>query len=349
MENSYLDIGIIGAGSWGTALSTLLAYNGHKITLWVYEKDLCENILANRDNHFFLPGVPIPDAITPTQSFSQACSNKDLIVSAVPSHLVRDVMGTCASHMDQRTITVSVSKGIEADTLNTMSGIFQDIFPKHLYAQTAYLSGPSFAKEVAKQLPTAVVIASKNEAALEKTQHAFAAPFFRVYTSGDVTGVELGGALKNVMAIAVGCSDGLGFGYNTRAAIITRGLAEIIRLGVTLGANPLTFSGLSGLGDLVLTCTGSLSRNRTVGIKLSEGMSLEEIVESSKMVAEGIRTTQSAYQLVQRSGIEMPIVEQVYQILYERKDPYEALNDLMGRTLRYELHGIAKSQSDGGQ
>lgn len=343
MAQISLDIGIIGAGSWGTALSILLAYNGHTITLWVYEKELYETLLINRDNPIYLPGVSIPDSVTPTQSLSQVSSNKHIIVSALPSHLVRGIMSTCASFMDQRTIVVSVSKGIEEDTLNTMSGVFREVLPEHLCAQTAYLSGPSFAKEVAKQLPTAVVIASMNEAVLMKTQHAFATPFFRVYTSGDVIGVELGGALKNVMAIAVGCADGLGFGYNTRAALITRGLAEIIRLGVTLGANPLTFSGLSGLGDLVLTCTGSLSRNRTAGIKLSEGMSLEEIVEGSKMVAEGIRTTHSAYQLAQRSGIEMPIVEQVYHILYERKDPSEAVNDLMGRTLRYELHGIPES------
>jgi len=348
VENSYLDIGIIGAGSWGTALSTLLAYNGHKITLWVYEKELYEHILANRDNHFYLPGASIPGSVLPTQSFPQACSKKSLIVSAVPSHLVRVIMSECVAHVDERAIIVSVSKGIEENTLKTMSGIFQEVFPEHLFVQSAYLSGPSFAKEVANQLPTAVVIASKNEAVLKKTQHIFATPFFRVYTSDDVTGVELGGALKNVMAIAVGCADGLGFGYNTRAALITRGLAEIIRLGVTLGANPLTFSGLSGLGDLVLTCTGSLSRNRTVGIKLSEGISLEEIVGGSKMIAEGIRTTRSAHQLAQRNGIEMPIVEQVYQILYKRKDPYEAVNDLMGRALRYELHGIP-SVSGGGE
>ena len=340
MGNSSLNIGIIGAGSWGTALSTLLSCNGHKITLWVYEKELYENILSHRENHIYLPDVPIPESLNPTQSFSEVSRNKEVLVSAVPSHLVRQVISNIVPYVDQRTIIVSVSKGIENETLKTISSVFQEILPKNLFAQTAYLSGPSFAKEVAQQLPTAVVVASENQKVGNKVQKIFATSFFRVYTSNDVKGVELGGSLKNVIAIAVGCSDGLGFGYNTRAALITRGLAEITRLGVELGANPLTFSGLSGLGDLVLTCTGLLSRNRTVGINLGKGMSLEEILKSSKMVAEGIRTTKSAYQLAHRHRTEMPIVEQVYQILYEGKEPYEAVNDLMRRTLRYELDDI---------
>jgi len=347
MEGSALNIGIIGAGSWGTALSTLLSYNGHKITLWIYEKELYENILTQRVNHIYLPGVSIPDSVIPTQSFSEASAGKDILVSAVPSHLVRQIISNCVPYLNHRTIIVSVSKGLESETLKTISNIFQEIFPKDLFTQTAYLSGPSFAKEVAQRLPTAVVVASENQSIAEKVQKAFATPFFRVYTSNDVKGVELGGALKNVIAIAAGCSDGLGFGHNTRAALITRGLAEIIRLGVGLGANPMTFSGLSGLGDLILTCTGLLSRNRTVGIKLGKGMSLDEIIKSSKMVAEGIRTTQAAYQLAKQHGIEMPIVEQVYQILYQGKDPYEAVNDLMGRSLRYELDEIPEKRIGG--
>jgi len=337
MERSLFDIGIIGAGSWGTAIASLLAHNGHRITLWVYEDEVCKHIANHRENHVYLPGIPIPDLVRPTQSFSEASTKKDLIVSAVPSQLVRQIMSKCVPSIDNRTTIVSLSKGIENDTLKSMSGIFEDILPGNLYAQTASLSGPSFAKEVAQHLPTAVVVASVNQEIAEKVQQVFSAPFFRVYTSNDVTGVELGGALKNIIAIAAGCSDGLGFGDNTRAALITRGLAEISRLGIKAGAHPLTFSGLSGLGDLVLTCTGALSRNRSVGIKLGEGMALEKIVASSKMVAEGIKTTQSAFQLARRLKVEMPIVEQVYQILYHNKDPRQAVTDLMGRSLRYEL------------
>jgi glycerol-3-phosphate dehydrogenase (NAD(P)+) len=334
---SPLKIGIIGAGSWGTALATLLAFNGHAITLWVYEAELYEDMVRGRENHIYLPGISLPEAVTPTQSFSEASSEKDLLVSAVPSHLVRSVIGQCIPYVNVETTMVSVSKGIENDTLKCMSEIFNDILTKPLLSHTAYLSGPSFALEVARKLPTAVVVASENQGIAESVQTAASCPFFRVYTSNDVKGVELGGALKNVIAIAVGCSDGLGFGHNAQAALITRGLAEITRLGVELGALPLTFSGLSGIGDLVLTCTGALSRNRAVGIKLGEGRSLEEITQSSKMVAEGVRTTKSAYELARRHGVEMPIVEQVYHILYEKKDPRKAVTELMGRALRYEL------------
>jgi len=337
MTHTHLDIGIIGAGSWGTALAVLLAFNGHRITLWVYEDEVCENIAQARENHIYLPGFPIPRTVSPTRSFSEASRNKQLIVSAVPSHLVRAVLVNCVPYLDDDTVVVSVSKGIENDTLKTVAGIFSDILPAPNLARTACLSGPSFAQEVARQLPTAVVAAALDQRVANTVQQAFANPFFRVYTSNDVTGVELGAALKNVMAIAAGCSDGLGFGHNTRAALITRGLAEMSRLGMELGAQALTFSGLSGLGDLVLTCTGALSRNRTVGVKLGQGMKLEEIIAATQMVAEGIKTTRSAYELAGRSAVEMPIVQQVYEILYQRKDPREAVTDLMTRTLRDEM------------
>ncbi|WAC09013.1 MAG: NAD(P)-dependent glycerol-3-phosphate dehydrogenase [Thermodesulfobacteriota bacterium] len=337
MKNSPLNIGIVGAGSWGTALATLLAYNDHKVTLWVYENEVLEHLLTNQENHFYLPGFLIPDSIFPTQSFAEVSQKKDLVVCAVPSHLVRKVLSKCVPFLDPQTILVSVSKGIENDTLMTISDIFKKILPKNLFSRSAFLSGPSFAKEVAHQHPTAVVVAAEDHEVAQKAQKAFAAPFFRVYTSNDVRGVELGGALKNVIAIAAGCSDGLNFGDNTRAAIITRGLAEISRLGVALGANPLTIAGLSGLGDLVLTCTGALSRNRKVGIQLGQGMSLDHIIKSSKMIAEGIKTAKSVYRLAKRHKVEMPIVEQVYRILYQNKDPRKAVSDLMGRSLRYEL------------
>jgi glycerol-3-phosphate dehydrogenase (NAD(P)+) len=298
---------------------------------------LHEHLLIDRQNHFYLPGITLPETIFPTQSFSEVTLKKDLLISAVPSHLVRKILSECIPFLDSQTIIVSVSKGIENETLMPISNIFKKILPAKNYSHTAYLSGPSFAKEVALQHPTAVVVASEQPEIAQKVQKVFAAPFFRVYTSNDVVGVELGGALKNVISIAAGCSDGLNFGDNTRAALITRGLAEISRLGVALGANPLTFAGLSGMGDLVLTCTGALSRNRKVGIELGQGMSLEQIIKSSKMVAEGIKTAKSSYQLAKRRKVEMPIVEQVYRILYQKKDPRKAVTDLMGRSLRYEL------------
>lgn len=336
-EHVSLDIGVIGAGSWGTALAMLLAHNNHRVTLWVYEKEVYDHIRTRHENHVFLRGVHLPESIHPTQSLREACQGQGLVVSAVPSHLVRRILRSCVRHVAPHTLLVSVSKGIENKTLKPISGILQDVLPPHLSAHVSYLSGPSFAREVAQQLPTAVVVAAKDGATANNIQKAFASPRFRVYASDDIIGVELGGALKNVIAIAAGCADGLGFGHNTRAALITRGLAEITRLGVVLGANPLTFAGLSGLGDLVLTCTGALSRNRQVGIKLAEGMSLEDILAHSAMVAEGVKTTKAAYALAKKHHVEMPIVEQVYRILYQGKDPCRAVSDLMGRTLRHEL------------
>ena len=345
MKNLPLNIGIIGAGSWGTALATLLAYNDHKVTLWVYENELHEHLLTHQENNFYLPGITIPDSVFPTQSFSDVSRQKDLLISAVPSHVVKKILSECVPFLDPQTTIVSVSKGIENETLMPISSIFKKILPKKMLANTAYLSGPSFAREVALQHPTAVVVASEDHEVAQKVQIFFSSPFFRVYTSNDVIGVELGGALKNVIAIAAGCSDGLNFGDNTRAALITRGLAETTRLGVALGANPLTFAGLSGLGDLVLTCTGALSRNRKVGIQLGQGMCLEHIVKSSKMVAEGIKTAKSAYQLAKRHKVAMPITEQVYRILYQKKDPRKAVTDLMGRSLRYELDAHPEEES----
>ncbi|MBN2466731.1 MAG: NAD(P)H-dependent glycerol-3-phosphate dehydrogenase [Deltaproteobacteria bacterium] len=339
MGGSFLDIGVIGAGSWGTALAILLAKNGHRVTLWVYEDEVYDQIGAFHENRIYLPGFQLPGRIAPSRSLAEASSKKDLIVSALPSHVVRHVIHQCVPFLETRTIIVSVSKGIENETLKTMTEVLRDNLPSDMHSQIVCLSGPSFAKEVVQYMPTAVVAAATIQKTAEKVQQVFAAHYFRVYTSTDVMGVELGGALKNVIAIAAGCSDGLGFGNNTRAALITRGLAEITRLAVEAGAHPLTLSGLSGLGDLVLTCTGALSRNRSVGIKLGKGSDLDEIITSSKMVAEGIKTTTSAFQLAQRLGVEMPIVEQVYAVLYHKKDPRQAVTDLMGRSLRYELDG----------
>ncbi|HNR13609.1 MAG TPA: NAD(P)H-dependent glycerol-3-phosphate dehydrogenase [Thermodesulfobacteriota bacterium] len=344
MGTSSLRIGIIGAGSWGTALATLLARNGHQVTLWVYEAEVYEQIHLDHENHLYLDGTAIPSGVVPTQSTKEAASGKQILISAAPSHVVRSVLSQCADHLSPETVVVSVSKGIENASLKTMAGVFSDILSPHLLQRAAYLSGPSFAREVAQQLPTAVVAASRDNEAACLVQNAFSSPCFRVYATNDVIGVELGGALKNVIAIAAGCADGLGFGHNTRAALITRGLAEISRLGVELGAHPLTFAGLSGLGDLVLTCTSSLSRNHTVGVKLGQGMALDAIVRSTATVAEGIKTTRSAYDLARRHGIEMPIIEQMYNILYANKQPQQAVSDLMNRSLRCELE---ESSSNG--
>lgn len=330
-------IGVIGAGGWGTALSLLLGEKGFPVTLWAYEKETCENIARLRENPVFLPGVKIPQNVSPTNSIEEACRGKDLVISVSPSHVVRSVMGKAAPFLDEAAIILSASKGIENDTLLTMSGVLREILPEKLRTRIAVVSGPSFAREVALHAPTAVVVASESEGVADAVQEALSAPHFRVYTNPDVIGLELGGALKNVIAIAVGVSDGLGLGLNTRAALITRGLAEISRLGVKIGAHPLTFAGLAGMGDLVLTCTGDLSRNRTVGLKLGRGKTLEEILAEMKMVAEGIKTSRAAREMGRHHGVEMPITEQVYLLLYESKPAKQAVVELMSRELKTEL------------
>lgn len=329
-------IGVIGAGAWGTSLAILLSEKGYEVSLWVYEDDLSEEIIKRRVNKLYLPGFKIPENVFITSSLGDASKGKDIIVSVVPSHVSRGVLTDLAPFLGEDTIIISCTKGIENDTMMTASEIMKDVLPKGLHNNLAFLSGPSFAIEVVKRLPTAVSIASYNKDIGLKAQEVFNTPYFRTYTNSDVRGVELGGALKNVIAIASGVSDGLGFGDNTRAALITRGLAEMSRLGVSMGANPLTFSGLSGLGDLVLTCTGELSRNRTIGYKLGQGMRLKDILSGMKTVAEGIRTTRAAYELSKKYGVEVPITEQVYKLLYEDKDPRDVVKDLMSRALKDE-------------
>jgi glycerol-3-phosphate dehydrogenase (NAD(P)+) len=331
------EIGVIGAGSWGTTLANLLGEKGLSVALWVFEKDLCERMISKRENDLYLPGVRLSDNLIPTNSLEEAAKNKEVIVSASPSHVVRGVMEGLLPHLVDDTLIVSASKGIESDTLMTMSEVFGNILPEPRKRRLAFISGPSFAREVSNKLPTAVAVASKDWGVAEEVQKIFATHYFRIYTSLDVRGVELGGAAKNVIAIAVGVSDGLGLGSNTRAALITRGLREITRLGVRMGANPLTFSGLSGLGDLILTCTGDLSRNRSVGLKLGRGMKLKEILEGMLMVAEGVRTARAIYRLSQKFNIEMPITEQVFLILYKDKSPKEAVVELMARDLKNEM------------
>ncbi|MGD8512713.1 MAG: NAD(P)H-dependent glycerol-3-phosphate dehydrogenase [Deltaproteobacteria bacterium] len=332
-----MNIGVIGAGAWGTALANLLADQGCEVALWAFEKEVCSDILESRENKVFLPGIRLCEDLAPSNDLNNVAAAKDMLLLAVPSHVFRSVAVRLVHHPAEKTLIVSATKGIENETHLTMSGILQQLLPPRLHGQIAVLSGPSFAKEVAKKIPTAVTVAAHVPAVAEQVQATFATPYLRVYTSYDVLGAELGGALKNVMAIAAGISDGLDLGYNTRAALITRGVTEIQRLATRLGANPQTFMGLAGIGDLVLTCTGKLSRNWMVGHRLGQGMKLEAILSQTPTVAEGVRTTKSVYNLSRKIGVEMPIAEQIYRILYEDLDPKEALRMLMNRDLRQEI------------
>ncbi len=329
-------IAVIGAGSWGTTLAMLLADKGYHVKLWVYEPDLAEEMQKSRENKAYLPGHRLPDNIIVTSIIKDAVKDAGVLVFVVPSHVARGVIKGLAGFLSDNILIVSAAKGIENDTLMLMSDIFKEVLPEPLHKNLTFLSGPSFAKEVVKKMPTAVALAAYNKKAGESVQGLFSTDYFRVLTNSDVKGVELGGALKNVIAIATGISDGMGFGHNTRAAIITRGLAEMTRLGIAMGAEPATFAGLSGLGDLALTCTGELSRNRTVGFRLGKGEKLKDILASMKMVAEGVKTTKAVYELSKKHKIEMPITNEVYYILYEGKDVKVSARDLMKRELGEE-------------
>ncbi len=328
-------IAVTGAGSWGTTLALLLAEQDNEIRLWVYEQELAERIKNKRENTLYLPGHKIPENIYPTNSLREAIDSCDIIVSVVPSHAVRSVFTQIREYMPDVPI-VSATKGIEIETLQTVSQILSDLFSRSIQRRFASLSGPSFAREVATRLPTAITLATSDEVLAKELQRLFARPYFRVYTNADVIGVEIGGALKNVIAIATGCSDGLGLGHNARAALITRGLAEIKRLGMAMGAHASTFYGLSGIGDLVLTCTGELSRNRTLGFKLGQGMKLKEVfagLSEQGAVAEGVRTAKAACEIAKRYQVSMPITQEVYNLLYEEKDVHQVVHDLMMREM----------------
>ncbi len=335
-----MKIGVIGAGSWGTTLAKLLAEKEFSTTLWIYEKELYEEMKKSRINSYYLPDIVLPENLQFTNNIESAVKDMEIIVSVTPSHVLRNVMTEASPFIKSGTVIVTASKGIENDTFFTMSQVLEDVIPKELNVKIVALSGPSFAKDVSRHLPTAVTVASKDYNACKLIQNIFSTPYFRTYTHDDIIGVELGGALKNVIAISAGISDGLGLGSSTRAALITRGLAEITRLGVKLGADARTFMGLSGIGDLVLTCTGDLSRNRTVGIRLGRGEKLNDILSGMRMVAEGIRTARAAYNLSKKLGVEMPITEETYRILYENRDAKEAVISLMKRELKPEMEGI---------
>ena len=310
-------------------MATLLAGAGHRVTLWSFEADVAESINTQNRNPY-LAGVSLPASLTATTDISQAVIGADLVVSVSPSQFVAQVMGQAAAHMRPDALVVSASKGIELDTLRRMDEVIGDVIPD-VRDRFCVLSGPSFAAEVARDGPTAVVVASHSDEAAARVQSIFQTPAFRVYTNRDVVGVELGGALKNVMALAAGAAAGLGFGHNTMAALITRGLAEMTRLGLAMGAEKTTFSGLAGMGDLVLTCTGDLSRNRTVGYRLGQGETLQEILADMTAVAEGVKTAEAVHALARRHEVEMPIAEQVYAIVHEGRSPKEAVRTLMLR------------------
>jgi glycerol-3-phosphate dehydrogenase (NAD(P)+) len=336
-DSGSLRIAVIGAGSWGTALANLLAGKGYRVQQWVYEAEVRDQILNHRENQVFLPGVTLSENLTPSNDLGAVVAEKDLLLVVVPSHVMRAVSRDMAACISGTPVVVSASKGIENVTHLTMSGILRETLPMIPQSHLAVLSGPSFAREVARNVPTAVTLAASDDGVARLVQAAFATPAFRVYTSRDLIGVELGGAVKNVIAIAAGIIDGLGLGLNTRAALITRGLTEIRRLGLRLGANPRTFTGLAGVGDLLLTCTGDLSRNHTVGKKIGEGMKLSQILGEMRMVAEGVKTAKSVYNLSRKLGVEMPISHEIYHILYDDESPRKALQNLMTRDLKHEL------------
>lgn len=326
-------VAVIGAGSWGTAISMLLAEKGYDISLWVYEEELVEDINKKRINTKYHPDFLLPERIRASSDLKEVVSKSKYLINVVPTQYTRSVFSKISPFIEQDTLIVNASKGIERGSLKTVTQIIQELTG----LEASALSGPSFASEVIRKRPTAVTIATKDKGLAEILQRLFNTDYFRVYTNSDVLGVELGGALKNVMAIASGISDGLGLGLSARAALITRGLAEMTRLGIAMGAKEKTFWGLSGLGDLVLTCTGTLSRNYTVGFKIGRGEKLKDILSSMTMIAEGVATAESSYELSKRYGVEMPIVEQVYKVIYEDKEPIYAVNELMRRSLKSEF------------
>jgi glycerol-3-phosphate dehydrogenase (NAD(P)+) len=328
---------VLGAGSWGTALASLLAGKGYTVTAWDKDQAVLEDIARNHRNERYLPGTQLPATVHAATEIVKALEGAELVVLAVPSHAVRPVIIEAKRHIHAGMPLVCVAKGIELETLMTMSEVVEDVLPVPLHPYVAVLSGPSFAKEVAKGLPTAVTVAARWERIAKQVQDAFHSKTFRPYTSGDVVGCEIGGCVKNVVAIAAGISDGFGFGANSLAALITRGLAEISRLAVRKGANPLTLSGLSGLGDLVLTCSSDLSRNRTVGRGLAAGKTADEIQKELGQVAEGVRNAKSARELARRLGVDMPITETIYRVLYEGLPPKEAVSQIMMRETKPEL------------
>jgi glycerol-3-phosphate dehydrogenase (NAD(P)+) len=328
---------VIGGGAFGTAWSQVAATNKHEVRLWVFEPEVAASIRQKHENEIFLPGIKLDPSIFVTNDMAEALAGAQLVMNVVPSHLVRSVMSQAAPHIAREALVATAAKGIEDETLLTMTGVLAEVLPPEMSRRLVALSGPTFAREVAQGIPSALVAAAHDIRVAEEVQQALATDSLRIYSQTDMVGAELGGAVKNPMAIAVGIADGMNLGLNSRAAIITRGLAEMARLGVRMGANPMTFAGLAGLGDLVLTCTGDLSRNRQVGLRIGRGEKLKEITAGVKSVAEGVMNAATVYKLAQKMEVTMPIIEQVYLMLYADKSPRLAVKDLMTRRLRSEI------------
>jgi glycerol-3-phosphate dehydrogenase (NAD(P)+) len=329
-------IAVLGAGSWGTTLAILLVYNSHDVTLWSFMADQAADMLAKRENTDFLPGIPLPPQLAITHDIHKAILGAEIIVAAVPAQFLRSAAETLKTSNFSDVVIVNVAKGVEIGSLKTMSEVLIDTLPTVKKNRIVTLSGPSFAEEVARQIPTAVVAASSDIVTAKFVQQAFMTPYFRVYSSDDIRGVELGGSIKNVIAIGAGIADGAGFGDNTKAAIMTRATAELSRLGIAMGAQPKTFAGLSGIGDLIVTCMSKHSRNRHVGEEIGKGRKLRDILNEMIMVAEGVDSTKSVYSLAKQYHVELPIVNEVHQVLFEDKDPLIAASDLMTRDAKGE-------------
>ncbi|MEM1023992.1 MAG: NAD(P)H-dependent glycerol-3-phosphate dehydrogenase [Myxococcota bacterium] len=330
-----VDVAVLGAGSWGTALAKHMADTGHRVSLWCRREAQAAAMREDRENKQYLPGHGFPSGLSITSELEEALERKEYVLSVIPSQQTRVTWTRASAHLDPGVPILCASKGVETQGLSMMSQVFEDVLPGH---PTGFIGGPSFAKEVAGHQPTAIVIGSADQPMVKTAQQLISSDWLRAYYTQDVVGVELGGALKNVIAIACGAADGLGLGLNTRAAIITRGLAEMTRLAVKMGADPMTLAGLAGMGDLVLTCTGDLSRNRRVGIGLGQGKKLAGILEEMGQVAEGVETTASAMGLARREEVELPITEQVYEVLYADRPAPLAVQSLMRRELKHEVH-----------
>lgn len=334
---SSMKIAVIGAGSYGTCLAKHLGDQDYDVTLWCRSPQRAEVIEATRENHTYLPGFSLPLSVRVSSDLESVVSGREMVIGVTPSQVVRDVLGRAAPYLLPEAIVVNASKGLEEGTYDRVDQVYSDIFSETIAHRAAFLSGPTFAKEVAAGMPSAMVVASKEGSSSKAVQEVFHNPMFRVYTSEDTIGVQVGGALKNIMAICAGLSDGIGFGQNARAALITRGMAEISRMGVAMGADPMTFLGLSGMGDLVLTCAGDLSRNRRVGLALAEGKSLDEIISDMQMVAEGVKTTKVAKEWAEKNEVYSPLTSLIYSIIYEGLDPQKGIAAVMTSSQRTEL------------
>jgi glycerol-3-phosphate dehydrogenase (NAD(P)+) len=339
------NVAVLGAGSWGTALAIVLADNGHNVHLWGRREEQVIEINEEHRNEKYLPGVSLPKRIEASVELKECVEGTDVIVLVTPTKAMRDVLGQLKGFLTSPVTIVHASKGIEPGTYKRISEIIEEEIPSEFLEAVVVLSGPSHAEEVSLRQPTTVTVSSEKIEAAEKVQDLFINQNFRVYTNPDVIGVELGGALKNIIALGAGLSDGLGYGDNAKAALITRGLAEIARLGTHMGANPLTFSGLTGIGDLIVTCTSVHSRNWRAGNMLGKGMALDDVLENMGMVVEGVRTTQAAYELSKREQVEMPITQVLYDVLFNNKGAKQAVDELMQRTRTHEVEDVSSLKS----